>query len=430
MQKTYPLIDERIYSETLPNGLSVFFVPKPGFSKKYAFFATDYGGVDRRFKLSGNWIDTPEGVAHFLEHEMFDMEYGDALSKLSSKGANPNAYTSSDVTAYHFECIDDFSDNLSTLLEFVSTPFFSPESVIKEQGIIGQEILMCEDDPDYCLYYNLMKSLFSHNPIRDSVAGTVESISNITPDTLLSCHKVFYNPSNMALCVSGNVEFSEILDIAQSILPKEPGENPGRDYGPEEGLSPKTPRISASMEVSQPIFLAGCKSAPHPRGREGLRMELISALALDILAGHSSPLYIGLYGEGLVCGDFSASFDSAAGTAYSMFGGESNDPERVYDELRQEITKLSKEGPDAGHFERIKKSAIGSQIRSLNSLESICVSIACGSFRGYDAFEAAELLASVTIDDITAFYRECLIPDNMAISIITPHVAGHAGAPF
>jgi len=421
MIKAYPLIGEKVYSDKLSNGLSVFVVPKADFHKKFAFFATDYGSVDRCFKLSGKWIDTPEGVAHFLEHEMFDMEYGDALSKLSEKGANPNAYTSSDVTAYHFECIDDFSENLRILLEFVSTPLFSAESVKKEQGIIGQEILMCEDDPDYCLYYNLMKSLFSYNPIRNSVAGTVESISGITAETLFDCHKVFYNPSNMALCIAGNVDYSEILDITQSILPKEPGEIPGRDYGQPEGLEPNRHKISESMEVSQPIFLAGCKSEPPAPGRESLRFDLISALALDILAGHSSPLYIRLYGEGLVCSDFSASFDSAAGTAYSIFGGESGDPESVFDEIRKEITKLSKDGPDPEHFERIKKSAIGSYIRSLNSLESICVSLACGSFRKYDAFEAAKILASATMEDVTDFFRKSLIPDNMAISIITPN---------
>ena len=421
MQKTYPLIGEQVYSEKLPNGLSVFFVPKRGYNKNFAFFATDYGGNDRRFSLSGNWIDTPEGVAHFLEHEMFDMEYGNALTKLSSNGANPNAYTSSDITAYYFECADSFSDNLETLLDFVSKPYFSLESVEKEQGIIGQEILMCEDDPDYCVYYNLMKSLFRHNPLRDSVAGTIDSISRITSETLYDCHKVFYNPSNMALCVAGGAEFQEIIDTALRMLPKDPGEVPGRDYGPVEELKPETTRVSKAMDVGQPIFLAGCKSAPAAHGPDTLRLDLVSALALDILAGHSSSLYIRLYSEGLICGDFSASFESTAGTAYTMFGGESTDPERVFDEVNKEILALSDRGPDKGLFGRIKKAAIGSQIRSLNSLESICVSIAGGHFRGYEAFEASELLSSVTEADITAFFREHLAPENMAISIITPN---------
>ena len=420
MHKDYPKIGERVYSEKLPNGLSVFVVPKHGFYKNFAYFATDYGGIDRRFNLSGNWINTPEGVAHFLEHEMFDMEYGNALTKLSANGANPNAYTSSDITAYYFECADDFSDNFRTLLDFVSKPYFSPESVEKEQGIIGQEILMCEDDPDYCVYYNLMKSLFRQNPLRDSVAGTVESISKITPETLYDCHKVFYNPSNMALCVAGDAEIQEIIDIAQNILPGEPGEIPLRDYGYTEELKPEAPSIRKAMEVSQPIFLAGCKSTPATKGLDTLRLDLISALALDILAGHSSSLYIRLYSEGLICGDFSASFESAAGTAYSMFGGESADPERVFNEVRKEISALSDSGPDKDLFNRIKKAAIGSQIRSLNSLEAICASIVGGYFRGYDAFIASELLESITDSDITEFFREHLAPENMAISIVAP----------
>jgi len=421
MHKTYPRIGEQVYSEKLPNGLSVFTVPKLGFHKSFALFATDYGGVDRRFRFGGDWIDTPEGVAHFLEHEMFDMEYGNALTKLSANGANPNAYTSSDITVYFFECIDKFSENLEILLDFVSKPFFSAESVEKERGIIGQEIMMSEDDPDYHVYYNLMKSLFRHNPLRDSVAGTVESISKISPDTLNACHKIFYNPSNMALCVAGGAEFQEVLDIAQRVLPKEPGEAPGRDYGPTEEEKPETTRICKEMEVSQPIFLAGCKSAAPARGRDTLRLDLISAFALDILAGRSSPLYIKLYGEGLICSDFSASFESSAGVAYSMFGGESNDPERVFDETKKEILRLSDRGPDKSLFERTKKAAIGSQIRSLNSLEAICIGISGGYFRGHDAFEASEMLESITQDDITGFYREHLPLENMAISIVTPN---------
>ena len=418
--KEYPSIGEQIYSDKLPNGLSVFVVPKRGFQKYFAFFATDYGGADRRFRLSGNWIDTPEGVAHFLEHKMFETEYGDALTKLSGNGAEPNAFTSAEITAYYFECIDKFNENLEVLLDFVSTPYFLPESVEKERGIIGQEILMSEDDPDYCVYYNLMKSLYRNNPLRDSVAGTVASIEDITAETLYDCHKVFYNPSNMALCVAGDIEFAEVADIAQRILPKEPGELPGRDYGPPETLYPETASVTAEMEVSLPIFLAGCKSVPVADGAGYLRTELISALALDILAGHSSPLYIDLYGKGLVCSDFSASYETAAGAAYSMFGGESNDPGHVFDEVKKEIRRLSGEGPDKELFDRIKKAAIGSQIRSLNSFEAICSGVTGGHFRGYDAFEASTQLASITPDDIAAFYRERLDPEKMAISIINP----------
>jgi predicted Zn-dependent peptidase len=181
--KGYDLIREQVYSEKLENGLSIFVIPKRGYNKRFAFFATNYGGADRRYKLAGQWLDTPMGVAHFLEHKMFDTRDGNALTDLSANGASPNAFTSSDITAYHFECTEKFEENLEILLSFVSVPYFTPESVQKEQGIIGQEIRMTEDDPDYAVYYGLMKALYKHNPLRDSVAGTVESIAQITTDT-------------------------------------------------------------------------------------------------------------------------------------------------------------------------------------------------------------------------------------------------------
>ena len=416
----YKKINERIYTDTLPNGLSVFVVPKPGFHKKYAFFATEYGGIDRRFKLSGNWTDTPAGVAHFLEHKMFDTEDGNALELLSANGASPNAYTSNDITAYHFECIDKFDENLKTLLSFVSVPYFTPESVQKEQGIIAQEIRMVEDDPDYCLYYGFMKSLFNNNPIRDSVAGTVESISEISADTLYNCHKVFYAPSNMALCVVGDIDPMMVYETAQKLLPNQKGEVPERDYGTAENLTPERTYVDKPMEVSLPIFLAGNKLAPAKNGQDFLWLEIVSALALEMLCGHSSPLYIRLYSEGLINVDFSASFDSTAGVAYTMFGGEARDPKRVYDEVQNEVRKFLTQEPDEALFRRIKKAAIGSHIRALNSFGVIASSLIEGHFRGFDPFEAPVLLSKVSINDVVSFVRENLIPDNMTISIINP----------
>jgi len=416
----YQQINEQVYTAALPNGLSVFVVPKPGFHKKYAFFATEYGGIDRRFKLADKWIDTPAGVAHFLEHKMFDTEDGNALELLSANGASPNAYTSTDVTAYHFECIDKFQENLETLLSFVSIPYFTPESVQKEQGIIAQEIRMVEDDPDYCLYYGFLKSLFNNNPVRDSVAGTVDSIEKITSETLYDCHMVFYAPSHMALCVVGDIDPVSVYEAAAKILPDIKGEEPLRDYGAAEKLVPESKNFSKSMEVSLPIFLAGCKLTPATCGKDILWQEIIGALALEMLCGHSSQLYIRLYTEGLINADFSASFDSAAGVAYTMFGGETRDPQRVYEEVKSEIQRLLKQGLDTALFDRIKKAAIGSHIRALNSFGVIASSIVEGYFRGFDPFEAPALLSKVKTDDVVSFVRDNLIPDNMAISVINP----------
>lgn len=289
--KYYERIGEKVYHEKLSNGLSIFIIKKPDFAKKYAFFATNYGGADRRFKIGGKWIDTPEGVAHFLEHKMFDTKNGNALAMLSANGASPNAFTSSDMTAYHFECIDKFYENLKILLSFVSTPYFTVESVSKEQEIIGQEIKMTDDQPGYAVYFNLMKCLYNHHPLRYSVAGTKESISRISDKTLYDCHRIFYNPSNMVLCVVGDVDPDMILDITKNTLPQSPGEIPIRDYGNTEHLAADKSSNIVYMDVGVPMFMAGFKCGATSHGREYLSKRITASLALSILMGHSSPLF-------------------------------------------------------------------------------------------------------------------------------------------
>lgn len=418
--KGYDKIGEQVYTEKLENGLTVFIIKKIGFNKSYAFFATDYGGADRRFNFAGRLIDTPMGVAHFLEHKMFDTEDGNALANLSANGASPNAFTSTDITAYFFESTDKFEENLDILLSFVSIPYFTPESVEKEQGIIGQEIQMTQDEPDYAVYYGLMKALYAHNPLRDSVAGTIESIAEITSDTLYSCHNVFYNPSNMVLCVAGDVDPERIVSIARKILPKEPGEVPQRDYGAAESLSPLLDKAEETMEVSIPIFLFGAKATPVVSGVDCLKQELVATLALEILTGHSSPFYLKLYAEGLINSSFSSAYEYAADAAYWLAGGESADPEKVFQLFKDEVVSVAANGPEPEAFDRLKKAMLGRQIRSLNSFESTCYNCSKGYFRGYDAFEIPELLAAVTEADVTTFIKNYLSADNMAISIIRP----------
>ena len=234
----YPNLGETLYEEVLPNGLSVLVAVKPGFRKNAAFFATRYGGADRRFKVNGEWIDTPAGVAHFLEHKMFDMPDGrNVLSDFAALGASPNAFTGTGHTAYYFTGSENFMENLRLLLTYVSTPYYTEESVAKEQGIIGQEICMGEDSPGYAGYFQLLSALYDHHPIRENIAGSVESIAQITPETLYHCHSVFYHPSNMVLCCVGDVDPEAIAAAAREILPDTPGEKPERGYGAPETLS-------------------------------------------------------------------------------------------------------------------------------------------------------------------------------------------------
>ncbi len=418
--KGYDLIGEQVYTDKLENGLKIMVDIKKGFNKSYAFFATDYGGADRRFKYGGKWIDTPMGVAHFLEHKMFDTKDGNALTNLSANGASPNAFTGPDMTAYHFESTEKFIENLEMLLDFVAEPYFTPESVQKEQGIIGQEIRMTEDDPDHVVYYGLMRALYANNPIRDSIAGTVESISEITADTLYSCHKVFYNPSNMVLCVAGDVDPEQITASARKVLPREPGEIPQRDYGPEESIKPVSKSGEDEMEIARPIFNMGAKTKPVTSGIESLRQELVGSLALQILAGRSSPFYKRLYDAGLINSGFSAAYEFAAGVSYTLAGGESNDPEKVFELYKAEIESLLARGPDNALFGRQKKAMLGRQISSLNSFEYICTNLSGGYFRGYDANESTKLLGEITPADVTEFMKLYMQPDNMALFVIHP----------
>ena len=243
-------VGERMYHEKLANGLNVFVFPKPEFQKGYAFFATNYGGMDMKFCLDGQWHQSPAGVAHFLEHKMFDTKEGNALQDLAANGASPNAFTSSAITGYYFESTEKFEENLRILLSFVSVPWFTQESVDKEQGIIGQEIGMIEDDPDWKVFMNLMAALYQHHPIRVSVAGSVESISHITADTLYACHKAFYDPANMVLCVAGPVEAEHICQVAREILPRQAGSIAAKDYGEKEADRVAKSLVEERMEVS------------------------------------------------------------------------------------------------------------------------------------------------------------------------------------
>ena len=285
----FPRVGERMYREVLENGLHVFVFPKPEFQKSYAFFATNYGGMDLRFCLDGTWHDTPAGVAHYLEHKMFDTQEGNALQKLTANGASPNAFTSNAITGYYFECTEQFEENLKTLLSFVSVPYFTQESVDKEQGIIGQEIGMIEDDPDWKVFTNLMKGLYEHHPIRLSVAGSVESIARITPQTLYDCHKAFYDPANMVLCVAGNQDPERVCRIAREILPKTAGPIAQKDYGPQEPEGAFQSLVEERL-ASWPV--RRCWATPPPCMPASIRRGSSTGIsATDMTASPAAPFW-------------------------------------------------------------------------------------------------------------------------------------------
>ena len=422
-KKLYERIGEEVLRATLPNGLPVYIVPKKGFSRKYALFATRYGGMDMRFEKDGQWLDTPAGIAHYLEHKMFDTQEGNALQELAKNGAEPNAFTSNAITCYYFDATEKFYESLEILLSFVSVPYFTDESVQKEQGIIAQEIGMIEDNPEWQVYKQLMQALYHTSPARTPVAGSVESISHITAQTLYDCHKAFYTPANMCLVVVGDVKPERIIAAANQILPAKSGPLIRRDYGAEEELTAAEHFVSAAMEVSMPTFLVGFKCPPQHGGERQHRFTAIGELACDVLMGESSPLYARLYAEGLINGSFGAAFDLLPGASYVYAGGDSKDPQAVAEAILAEAQQLVSQGMDGDYYRRVVNANFGAALKALNSFESIAVSMAEGCFQGYDPYRFPEVYDSITVEDVLDFLRQNMTRDHMALSVITPKEA-------
>ena len=416
----YPRIGEEVIRTTLENGLPVFVVPKKDYRRKYAMFATRYGGMDMRFQLNGQWLDTPAGIAHYLEHKMFDTEAGNALQELAKNGAEPNAFTSNAITCYYFDSTEKFYENLEILLSFVSVPYFTDESVEKEQGIIAQEINMIEDNPEWQVYKRLMQALYHTSPARTSVAGSVESIRQITAQTLYDCHRAFYTPANMCLVVVGDVDADKVLAAAERILPKTSGPDIPRDHGPAEDLTAAQPETACAMEVAMPTFLLGFKCPPVPEGPDRMRLDILGDLACDVLMGESSPLFTRLYSQGLINGTFDSAYDLLPGAAYVFCGGDSNDPEAVQQAVLDEARRVVREGVDPAYVQRLRRASFGASIKSLNSFEAIASTAADGCFQGYDPFRFPEVYDSITQQDLLDFIRDNIRPERMALSIIYP----------
>ena len=421
VKHNYQQIGETLYEEHLDNGLGIFVFPKPEFGKYYAFFATRYGGMDTRFQVDGQWPDTPMGIAHYLEHKMFDTpDGGNALQTLSATGASPNAFTSTAITGYHFECTDGFWENLRTLLEFVSVPYFTKESVEKEQGIIGQEIRMIEDQPGWQAYHLLLEALYHHHPVRNSVAGTVESIAQITAETLYQCHGAFYTPANMVLCVAGDVDPERVCALAREILPQQAKPPIPRDCGAAEPETVFRREDSRAMAVSAPLLQLGIKGTPAPDGPAQLRQRFLGELACEALAGSSSPLYRQLYDQGLINSGFYLGYMDYPGCAFLLAGGESKDPAAVRDAILAEGARIAREGLDDGLFQRLKKALYGMYVQSLNSFANLCVEQAKGYFANQDPWTFPAVYEAMEKQDVERFLSNWVQPERTSLVVIRP----------
>jgi len=417
--REYSALGEQLYRTVLPNGLTVAVVPRPGFTKKLAYFVTDFGSIHTDFLLEGKEYHVPAGIAHFLEHKMFELPDRDVSAEFAALGGNVNAFTSYDMTAYYFSCTEHFEENLQLLLEFVSTPYFPEESVQREMGIIDQEIGMNADTPDSRIFEQLTEIMYSKHPVRVPILGTSESIRRITTETLHACHRAFYTPGNMILCVIGDVAPETVTGIARQVLGDEqrPVGEKLRDWSETMDCSGQ---VTCQMEVAMPTFLLGFKCEATGTGDEAIRQEVIGDLACEALFGESSPLYLKLYEEGLIDGSFGGGYETVDGGALITCGGDSEDAEAVRAAILARAEEIVAQGIPEGDFLRLKRSALGRRIRDLDSFDSTCFRLCAYHFSDYDYFCFPGAYAEVSRQEILEFIRRVVRPDRCCMCVIDP----------
>ncbi len=419
-KRSYPALNETVYWDKLPNGLTVAVVPRPGFSKKLCFLAADYGSIHRKFTLDAEALTVPEGIAHYLEHKLFDLPGRDVSQEFTALGASPNAFTSYDMTAYYFSCTENFRECLRLLLEFVSTPYFTPETVEKERGIIGQEIDMYRDNPDSRSFELLARAMYKNHPVQEPILGTRESIAQITPQLLTACHRAFYRPDNMLLCMVGDVAPEEVCSLATELLPQEKAPAVTCERVWEETMECSGQPVRESMDVAMPMFQLGFKCEPLGRGREAVRQEIIGELAAEALFGESSPLYLRMYEEGLIDPSFGGGLDTVEGMTMLTAYGDSDDPEAVRDAITDYAQQLLREGLPQEALMRMKRSVLGRRIRDLDSFNTVCMRLCSYYFSGFDYFDFPALYQDISWEELKAFIARAVRPERCALSIIDP----------
>ena len=413
----YPALDETLYHQVLPNGLTVLVVPKQGFTKKMAYFVTDFGAVHTDFILEGQHHKVPAGVAHYLEHKLFDLPGRDVAGEFAALGAAVNAFTSYDMTAYYFSTTENFTDCLKLLLEFVSTPYFTEESVEKERGIIDQEIGMNADDPTTQVFENLTKAMFDH-PIRQPILGTSEDIRHITPEILHLCHRAFYTLKNMILCVVGDVDMDEITATALEVLGSTNCPTGEKAPFPEESMQVKKSVTTTQMDVAMPMFNLGFKCESLGKGDEAIQQEIIGDMAAEVLFGEASGLYLQMYGQGLIDSSFGGGFETIDGCALLNCSGDSYQPEAVRDAIVAEAQRLCAEGIDETAFLRLKRSAMGRRIRDLDSFDSTCFRLCAYKMSDFDYFRFPEIYHAITSQQVQEFLSRIVRQERCSLSII------------
>ena len=416
------LIKETAYVDKLENGLKIIVIPKKEANKKYIIWGTNFGSNDNRFIYpeTGEEVIVPDGVAHFLEHKMFEQENGaNSLDVLMALGLDANAYTTNDHTAYLFECSEDdtFYKGLDEFMDYVQSPYYTDQNVEKEKGIIGQEIMMYDDDPGFQLYLNTLKCLYEKHPIRIDIAGSIETITGIHPDILYKCYNTFYNPGNMVLVVSGNFEPEEIKKEIVSRL------KPSKDIGKITRIFEDEPEriykdyIEKTMSVSMPIFMVGIKDkvvAPEERAKRHMAIEVI----LGLIAGKSSELYKNLYENKNIFGEIDYEYEITKNYAHVLISGQSNNPQLVKDMLITEFEKLKNNGINKEDFERVKRKIYGDFVTEFNDVASIGRMFLADSIKEVKTFDYVDKYNDVTIEYTTNVLQEVFNEDKVVLSVV------------
>ena len=402
-----------------PSGLTMLLCPMEGFSTSYAMFTTKYGSADTCFRtnLEPDYFEIPAGTAHYLEHKMFEEEDGDAFNRFAKVGASPNAFTTFDKTSYLFACSDGFKESLEILLDFVSKPYFTPETVAKEQGIIGQEIGMYDDSPDARVLFNLLRALYVKNPVRLDIAGSVESIAQITDKTLYRVYNTFYHLSNMVHTIAGNVTVEDVLEVADRVLKK------GADIEifrktEEEPEDVAQAYIEQNLPVATPMFSIGFKGVDKG-GRRNFEDMILDEMIIDLVCGEMTPLYRELYEDGLINNGLNGEVMASRDYICSIIEGESRDPQEVYRRILAEIDRLKDCGLDQALFERCKKATYGRYIGLYSKPETVASVLVSTYFADMTLYELLDLVAGVTKEQLEARMKENLQKEHSALSVVS-----------
>lgn len=419
---TNNLLKEEYFYLKHPSGLEVYVYPKKGYCSNYAIFGTNFGSINNKFKIKGSpsYTEVPDGIAHYLEHKLFAGEDGDAFELFSKTGASANAFTTFDKTAYLFSCAGNIEKPLEILLDFVQTPYFTQENVDKERGIIAQEIKMYEDSPDWKVFINLLQSLYQNNPVRIDTAGTVETIAKITPEILYNCYNTFYNLSNMCLCIVGDVDCDNILEIVDKkvkYLPKIEVER----FFPEEPIEVKSSKIVQKFDIENSMFSLGFKESIAPGERISTSRSVSNDLILSCLSSSSSEMYEELVKKDLISmASFSDEYLEGPGYASVIFSGESSNPEKASEIIKKHIEKIHKTGLDEKTFNRVKNAIYGQSLEIFNSVSSIARAQFNFAMAGKELFNYLETLQNISIDEVNKNLENKLNPDYSALSVVSP----------